>query len=1043
MFLTRLAVKYPSLTAIALLLIIVWGLGYFNVMSKREDPELVIRACQVVTFFPGALPEDIEQYVTKPIEDVAAEISEVSEIDSYSRYNISIVVVMLDQGIREGEVDQIWDELRAKIDNMRGELPAGAYDPVVDTEFFDVSSHIIAVSGENYSQRELAAFAERIKNQLTPLSNAGRVTVVGERPEVIYLEYDQARMARYGVNFEQLLATVQGTNVLLPGGEMDINGQMYSIDSSGGFASLEDIRSLPVYGTPGARQVRLEDLGTVRYGYEEPPEYLPRINGKPCALVVLVLKTGKNVLKLGRQVEDKLAQIRQSLPADVEITIAHNQPEHVRKKTNIFLGNLYSGIGLVIVVVFLFMGLRPSVPVGLAIPVVIVASFAVMSVVGTTLQQMSIAGLIIALGMLVDNAIVVTDNVSRHLDAGMERKRAAVQATQELAMPMLTSSLTTVCAFLPIVMLPGETGEFVGDISIVVSIAILASFVIALTITPTICSLVLVKTKGRKVFQPLDPLMKLLERNYPPMLHWTQRNGLLTGIIILALFVGSLGLFPLLGIQFFPSAERNQFAIDIFLPHGSSVYETLDATKQVEQILDGHRKWTDSSGKTHQGVTSYLAHVGQGSPQYYYNRISENPNSRYAEILVNTQDERETDLLVPRIRHNAHEQVAGARVEVKTLEQGPPVGAPIQIKLRGENIGELKSLGEQVKGILAGLDNVIDIEDSFGNDSPQLLLALDETQLRSIGLTKQDVNKLTSLYFSGFTVTEYRAPSRTIPIKLRAYPGLRSSASDIESMYLYNAYTGTPVPLSSIGSVETQMVTSNIVRSNRVRELTVSAYLSGGRLASSAIKEAKPELQQLDLPPGYELVISGEAEESSEAFGNLGTSALIALLLIVLILVSQFKSIRIGLVVFLAIPLALIGAVLGLFITGWPFGFTAGLGVLSLAGIVINNSIVLMDFIMEELKKGRSLDEAISEAGQARLRPIILTTSTTIGGLLPLGLFGGSMWAPMAFGIIGGLIASTFLTLIVVPLLFKHIAGKRALQLTQDGENNEAATQPS
>ena len=1019
MKITELSVRYPALAIIATVLIVLWGTHYFLTMSQREDPEITIRGCRIITAFPGALPEDIEQYVTKPLEDVIAEIGEVNEISSDSRYGLSVIFAMLEDDTPKGDVDQIWDKLRNKIDRIAGDLPEGSYPPIVDDEFFDTCSHIICVSGDDYSPRELTAFAERIQRRLSSLPAAGKVSISGDRPERIFLEYDQAQMTRYGVGFKQLLATIEGTNILMPGGGIELNGQTYAVDSTGGFERLADIENLPVYGRPGGAQVRLGDLGELRYGYEDPPEHLARVNGHECVMVSVIMKDGMNVIELGRQVEAEMASIRGSLPVDLCLTIVQDQPSQVSARVSTFLANLRSGVLLVILVVFLFMGLRPSVPVGLAIPLVMVTSFAVLNLTGTDLQQMSIAGLIIALGMLVDNAIVVTDNVSRYLDAGMERRQAAITATQELAMPMLTSTLTTVAAFLPLVMLPGETGEFIFDIPLVVSIAILMSYVLALTTTPMICSLVLRPNTGRRTFQPLAPLMRMMENAYPLMLHWTQLNLGWTALIVTALFIGSLAMFPLLGVQFFPGAERNQFAIDITLPDGSSIFETQRVTEEVEAILDDQA-----------GVTSYLASIGAGMPMYYYNRITRSANSNLAEFLVNTESVEATARIIPDLRRTVQSSVSGARIEVKFLEQGPPVGAPIQIKVQGDNITELKRIGDQIKEILADTPHVIDVQDSFGNDRRQLQLVVDETQLRAIGSTKQDINSTTGLILRGYSVTEYRAPGRTIPMVIRARPEDRDQARDLDSYYIINNYTGSHVPLSSIAHFQTVDVTSKIQRRNRVRELVVSANMSGGRLSSDALRhDIQPALAGIKLKPGYSINISGEAEESGEAFADLGTFATIAILLIILIIVAQFKSIRIGLVVFISIPLSLIGAILGLLVTGNPFGFTAGLGVISLAGIVINNSIVLIDFIMERLRDGHPLDEAIDQAGRSRLRPILLTTVTTIGGLLPLGIFGGSMWSPLCFAIIGGLIVSTFLTLLVVPLVFRVVAGRRAVQL--------------
>ena len=1018
MKITSIAVRYPTLTAVATLIVLVWGLSYFMTMSRREDPELTFRGARIITYFPGALPEDIEQYVTKPLEDAAAEIGEVSEINSTSRYSVSVIFVSLEDTVPASEVDQYWDQLRAKIASIRDTLPDGASDPVVDDDIFDTSSHILCISGDDYSPRELAAFAERIKNRLSLLPAAGKVEVWADQPERIYLEYSLTQMTRYGLTLDHLLETLRGTNLMFPGGEIEVEGTRYLLDATGGFKSLADIENLPIYGTPGAQQVRLGDLGKINYSYEDPPGYLARVNGRPCVIVAVVMKSGMNVMALGQQVEDELERIRTSLPADLELTLLQDQPYEVSLRIDNFLGNLYLGIGLVILVVFLFMGIRSSLPVGMAIPLVLVASFAVLSFLGTSLQQMSIAGLIIALGMLVDNAIVVTDNISRYVDRGVERKEAAIKATSELALPMLTSSLTTVCAFIPLLMLRGTASDFIRDIPVTVSIAIALSFVIALTVTPVVCSLVITRSAGRRMYKPLDPLMRILERCYPPLLRWTQRNRIHTGLFVAGAFAGSLMLFPTLGIQFFPGADRDQFVIDMYLPEGSSTHGTSELARYVEEIL-----------AEHEAIRSFMVNIGQSGPKFYYNRFSIPSASNYAEFLVNTDSPQATARFVPLLRTEVMRRVPGARLEVKFLGQGPPVGAPIQIKVRGELLAELKRIGSEVKEILTSVDGVIDIHDSFGEDSRQLVLNVDQTKLRAIGLTKGQVNQRTAWYFSGLPVTEYRAPSRTIPVILRVYPEMRDQATDLDGIYLPNQFTGDSVPLASLAHFETVQVTSKITRLDRVREMTVSAYLEDGVLASAALAEAWPRIAALELPPGYNLVQSGEAEERGEAFAGLAAGLLVAMLLIVLILVAQFKSVRIAAVVFLAIPLGLIGAILGLYVTGWPFGFTAGLGVIALTGIVINNSIMLMDFIMVELRAGHPLDEAIARAGQARLRPIILTTVTTICGLLPLGLFGGSMWAPMCFAIIGGLIVSTFLTLIVVPLLFRAVAGRRAMEI--------------
>ena len=1034
MKLTETAVKVPTLTIVATLLVVMWGLSYFNSMPRREDPDIEIIACWVLTTYPGALPEEVEQYVSKPIEDVVAEISEVDEIRSESNYSFSRVTIILDEDTPQNKIKQIWDNTRAKIDSIRDDLPEGCGDPILSDDVFDTCSHIVALTGENYTPREMEAFGERIKKRLGDLPSAGTVRVEGAQEEQIYVEFNPERLAFYRMTLNDLAGALQSTNTLYPGGALNLAGNEYSISSPGGFKSIDDIQTLPVYTTKDGQQVRLADVAEVRYGSPDPPEHLCRLNGEPATLVSVSMKDGRNVMQLGREVEAELENIRQSLPEDVGVTLVHDQPHEVNLTTNTFLSNLYQGFFLVFLVVFLFMGFRPSIPVGLAVPLSLIGSFAIFSMLGTQLQRMSIGGLIITLGMLVDNAIVITDMAQRYVDEGMERRAAAIKATKTLMVPVFTSTLTTVAAFGPLLMMPGMIGEFIADIPITVSVAIGMSFVVAVTVTPTICAYLLVSTTKYKTFQPLDPLMKLLERNYPPLLAWTQRNVTITTLIVIGAFVGALVVGKTLGVQFFPAASRDQFVIDMFAPEGTSIFETNEMAAGIEKIL---------SEQT--GIVNYTVSVGEGGPKFYGARFPNSPSTSLAEFLVVTESGKDSTRLAPIIHREAFARVPGCRTEVKLLELGPAVGTPIQLEIHGASIEKLRAIGAQLKDILESVDGTIDIYDSFGIERPQLRLNADPASLRAAGLTTGDINRLTALLTSGYPVTNFRAPERTIPVTLRALPEYRDESADLSRIYIANRVNDGQIPLSSLATLETADVTGKIERLDRSRKMTVNSNLKDGYLAADVLAEVWPQVHELDLPPGYEITESGMEDHRKEAFGKVVNAMFTALLLIMIVLVGQFQSLRIALVVYLAIPLALIGAILGLFFSGWPIGFMAMLGILSLIGIVIKNSIVLVDFIMDKLRSGVPLDQAISESGQARLRPIILATATTVGGLLPLGLFGGGMWAPMAWAIIGGLLVSTVLTLIVVPLFFRLVAGKRALELINgkagSGDQSPAASQ--
>jgi multidrug efflux pump subunit AcrB len=1020
MKLTDTAVRVPTLTIVATLLILLWGINYYSTMSRREDPDVEIIACWIVTIYPGALPEDVEQYVTKPIEDAVAQINEVDEIRSESGYSYSRVTVVLDEDTPSSKIKQIWDNMRAKLETVKGDLPDGCGEPILNDSIFDTCSHMIAITGDDYTPRELAAIGERIKDRLGQLPDAGTVSVTGAQKEQIYVEFNPERMAQLGVPVTQLMNALKSANLLFPGGQFNSGGSEISIDAAQGFKSLADIENLPVYNTRGGQQVYLRDVAAVRYSTPDPPEAITRVNGKPGVLVTVVMKDGKNVIELGKQVEEELGRIRQELPADVQVSVVHDQPFEVGKATGEFMLHLYLALIFVFLVVLLFMGVRASIPVGLAVPLSLIGSFAVFSVLGVDLQRISIGGLIITLGMLVDDAIVITDVAQRNFDAGMNRQDAAISAVKTLFVPVSTATLTTVAAFLPLLMVPGMIGQFIKDIPIAVCVAMMLSLLVAITVTPAVCAYLLISTKKHKQFQPLDGLMKWLERKYPPILQWTQQHRVTTLVIVIAVFAVAITVAKSLGVNFFPSADRDQFAIDMFAPEGTAVPETEWLVEQVEAILNEQ-----------DGIQNYVATIGEGGPKYYLSRLPNGKNSALAEFVIRTETGEDTHRLASIMKNEIYKRVPGVRAEVKLLELGPPVGAPIALEIHGTNIAELRKIGNQVEQVLNANSSITSVNDSFGFNRPQLHLVTDPAQLRAVGLSAGDLNQMTALLTNGAEVTQYRAPERTIPVVLRAQKEFRDNGADLSRVYVQNAQTGAPVPLSSLARLETVDVISKIQRQDRERQLTVEAFITEGVLADDVMKQVKPALDKLELPSGYSITEGGEKEMRDKSFRYVLQAMLTALLLIMVMLVAQFQSLRISLVAYIAIPLAMIGAFFALKLTGWPVSFMAMLGMLSLMGIVMKTSIVLVDYIMDRLRLGMSLDDAIRVSGQARLRPIILAATTALVGLIPLALMGGGMWEPMAWAIIGGLTTSTTMTLLIVPLLFRMIAAKRAVQLAQ------------
>lgn len=1017
---TTPSVRYPTLTAIAVLLVFVWGIWYYNTMSRREDPSITILGAQISTIWPGALPEDIEQYVTDPIEEACEQIPEVKEVTSWTRNSISLLWVELDSETPKSEIPHIWTQLRARLARLRPTLPQGCGDPDVDDEIFDTCSHVFCITGQGLTQRELSAVAQRVKERLSALPAAGRVNIDGNLEERIYLEFDPARLTQFRLSPDSVLDMVRAQNALLPGGSLEAGGDTFALRASGEFKGLDDLRNMSIYSSAAGSNLRLGDLGTATYGYEDPPSLLCRVNGREAVAVSLIMREGKNVTVLGRQVEAELARIRADLPAGVDLVCVQDQPRQVAARIEIFTGCLRDGIILVTLLVFALMGWRAAVPVAAAIPVTLVGTFAVISLLGTDLHQLSIAALIISVGLIVDDAIVVSDNIFRHLQMGKTPLRAAIEGTHDIIIPDLTGTLVTMVSFLPLLGLKGDAGSFVHDIPVVVCAALAMSFLASITITPSLAALLLKPGAGRPREALLLPALDFIKRGYPPLLAWSHRRRWLTLLIVTAAFAGSLALFPYLGMEFFPSAERDQFVIDIEAPMGTAIQETAELARYAEAVLS--RKNV---------VANYVTYIGGGGPRFYYAILGAEHIPSYARIVVNVKRWQDSAPLAAQLRQELPASVPGARIQVRLLEQGPPVGDPIQLHVDGESLSKLKAIGAQIKGLLAQSPGVSDIHDNFGRDSKQVRLQVNQAALRQCGCSTADISSLLATAFSGQFVTNYRAPNREIPVVARLYPQFRGSVADIERLYIQSRTSMQPVSLKSLASPQVEFVTSQIERFNGRRRLIVSATTDGTVLPSEVVARLRPQIDALGLPPGYNLRFKGEAEEAGEAYSGLGAATIIAILLIMLILVAEFKSVRIGLIILLTIPLALIGAILGLYLTGWRFGFIAGLGVTSLAGIVVNHVIVMVDFIMLRLRDGHNMDEAIRLAGEARLRPIMLTSLACIFGLLPLGLSGGSMFAPMCWVVIFGVLTSTLLTLIVVPLVFRSLAGRKAVRLAR------------
>ena len=1026
MNLPRLALTHRPVVLAFVVLILAVGSFNFATMPRREDPDIVVRDVLVITAWPGAPAIRVEELITDPIEDVIVEISEVSTIESKSMVGLSIIKVTASDDVQN--MDQVSDDVRAKVESVQALLPQGAAPSLVNSDFGDVYEIVFAIhqdagatrsSQDAYSPRDLEVFAERIEEELELLDSVRRVELWGVQPEHIYVEVDSADWARLGVTAGQLRDLFQARNIVVPGGQIDTDESRYAVNPGGEFTSIEQMRGLIVDRVGGTLPVRLGDLPVrIERRYQEPPPAITRLTqpGAPHELSLVLgisMKSGRNVTEMDGEVEAALARLRSSfLPPDLTLTRINDLPRQVSTRIEDFQVNLLQGVLIVLGVALVAMGWRAAVIMASAVPLSMIAAFAVARYLGIELEQFSIASLIIALGMVVDNAIVVSDNAVRLMRSGVSRFDAAIQGAQDLAIPILTSTLTTIAAFLPMLTMQGNVGEYVASLPVVVALTLTASYFVGMIVTPTMCALLL-KPDSRP--EGRSGGAALLGR-YDDVIRWCMsRPGRVLATAGM-LFLASLTLLPIIGTQFFPSGSRDQFLVKVWLPEGASIAATSRVVRDIEaEILDAS-PFETNDGEVHRlrNVTTF---VGTGGPRLMVTQEPEYDYPYFAMLLVNTTDSEYTDEYARDIRERLA-RIVEARVTVNLFMLGPPISDPVAFRLSGPDrdvidrqAREMVMLFKQVQGTRAPYSN-------WGAPSLQGEIDIDADAANLAGVTNADVAFTTSSLLSGTLLTTYREGDHRVPVMLRTVREQRQSLSDLADIYV-NGQSGK-VPLDSIATVAPSWQPAVIARRGGVPTVTVGAQVDDGELANTVANRLRPRLEEMlaTLPPDYFLEDGGELEETAAAQGQVIRAVAVSIVLMILVLTVQYNSVVKPAVILFAVPMAMIGVLTGLFVTGWAMGFMAMLGILALGGIVINNAIVLVDFIETKVAEGADLRQAIASAGRERMRPIVLTTLTTIGGLLPLSLFGGALWAPMTNGMIFGLIFSTVLTLIVVPTMY-------------------------
>ncbi|WP_395375676.1 efflux RND transporter permease subunit [Marinicella sp. W31] len=1015
MDITRFAIEKNRVFGTIFVILILSGVGAYFSLPKNEDPGFIVRTAFVQTIFPGANPERVEMLVSDKLEKEIQQMPEVKNVRSESLVGRSYVYVDIKDEYTN--LRPIWDKLRRKVEDAKGDLPQGVQGPFVNDEFGDIYGTLIAITGDGFNYRQLKQVADEVRNEMLLLKNVAKVEIVGAQEERVFLEYNNARLSELGISPNQLQGILQQKNIVRSGGNFSTNYEKIILEPTGNFNSIEEISNTIINLPNSSNVVKLSDIVNVRRGFVDPQQMIMRNTGVESLALGISLKEGGNIIDLGAEVKVLLAQIENAYPIGIDFDLLYFMADVVDKKISDFLANVWQAIVIVMIVMLLFLGFRTGFIVASLIPSAMIITLYVMQNFSIGIDQMSLASLIIALGMLVDNAIVMSESIMVRSEQGEPIKSAAMNSAKELRIPLLVSSLTTSAAFLPIFLAESQVGEYTAPLFKVVTITLLVSWLLALTLIPLLCVLFM---KVKKVNQQKE-LNSGFYGLYRKLLFNLVKRPILSLIGVIGIFYIAIQGFALVENIFFPGNDTPIATIEIETPEGSPIARTIEITNEVEQYIQDNLMAEKNNGR---GFIDWGTYIGEGPPRFSLAAPSHARAENYSMILANISDiEIAEERIFPEMEAFIQNNYPDVNPTVDYLPLGTGGGAPVKIRVMGRDKDLLFELVEQVKKQLVALPGTKNIVDDWGPRSKKIVVNVDNAKAQLAGVSNDDVATAMQTYLTGIDTTNYRENDQLIPIVLRSERGEDNSVdlSMIANVSVYSQANGRSVPLSQVAELELQWQAAKILRRDRLKTVTVSSYLDPGynAMETSLAMKSWLEEEQKKWPFGYKWELGGEIEDSGEAQGSIFAKLGIAGLIILLLLISQFNSVRKTVIVLLTIPLSLIGVVIGLIITGQPMGFMTMLGIISLAGIVINNAIVLLDRIrIENEEEGKSISEAILYACQQRLRPILLTTATTIGGMVPLWLGGGPLWESMAVAVIFGILFATLLTLGVVPVLY-------------------------
>ncbi|WP_419208573.1 efflux RND transporter permease subunit [Photobacterium leiognathi subsp. mandapamensis] len=1002
-------IKNKVISWMLTLIFLVGGTFSFFGLGQLEDPAFTIKDAMVVTAYPGATPQQVEEEVTYPIEKAIQQLTYVDEVNSISSRGLSQITVTMKNNYGPDDLPQIWDELRRKVNDISSNLPPGVAKPKVIDDFGDVYGILLAITGDGYSYKELSDYVDYLRREIELVDGVGKVGVTGNQQEQVFIEISMQRLSSLGISLETIYNILATQNLVTSAGAVRIGDEYVRVHPTGEFKNVDELGDLIITEKGANGLIYLRDVADIKKGFKEIPDNLVGFNGHEALNVGVSFVEGVNVVEVGQRVMQKLAELKEQQPVGIDIDAVYSQPIEVDKSVSGFVVSLGQAVVIVIVVLLFFMGLRSGLLIGLILLLTVLGTFVFMKWLAIDLQRISLGALVIALGMLVDNAIVVVEGILIGMQKGRTRMQAASDIVTQTKWPLLGATVIAVMAFAPIGLSQDSTGEYCRTLFTVLLISLMLSWFTAISLTPFFADLFFKNVKVDQADDQKNPYGSIFFVVYRKSLEFCMRQAWMTVIVLILMLGGSVYGFTLLKQSFFLASTTPMFMVDVWLPEGTDIRATNDTLKQLEKVVG-----------VEEGVEYVSSSAGKGSQRFMLTYAPEKSYAAYGELIVRVDSFESVVPVMKKFREQLDKDFPEIEYKAKLVMLGPSSGSKIEARIVGSDPTVLRGIASQVVDVMNADPGAFNIRHDWRERTKVIEPVFNESQARRYGITKKDVDELLQMAFSGLNIGLYREGTNLMPIVARLPEEERVDISTIEGMKIWSPAIQGYIPLQQVVlDVNVRWEDPLVVRKNRKRVLTVMADPDpiGEETAATVQKRIMPAIAAIELPEGYSLEWGGEYESSADAQASLFQTMPMGYLAMFLITIFLFNKVKEALIVWATVPLAIIGVTLGLLLLNTPFGFMALLGFLSLSGMLVKNGIVLLDQIEIEIASGKEKYQAVVDAAVSRVRPVCMAAITIVLGMLPL--LPDVFFKPMAVTIMFGLSFATVLTLIVVPVLYR------------------------